>query len=90
VVNHDQQLKADVLIEGELIKEVAPNIKVCLSVSVANRAALLSCTLRAQAQPPQNFASTCVLRFAVLFSHTSLPFPWILPQSAPASSDPHI
>lgn len=28
VVNHDQQFKADVLIEGELITEVAPNIKV--------------------------------------------------------------
>lgn len=31
VVNHDQQFKADVLIEGEHIKEVASNIKVALT-----------------------------------------------------------
>ena len=28
VVNHDQQLKADVLISGGLVQQVAPNIKV--------------------------------------------------------------
>ena len=28
VVNHDQEFVADVLIEGGLIKEVGPNIKV--------------------------------------------------------------
>lgn len=68
VVNHDQQLKADVLIEGELIKEVAPNLKVC--VPAAGCVQSCSCACRPGILI-QAFAAAAVCCAALRCLHSS-------------------
>ncbi len=34
MVNHDQQILADVLVHGELIEAIGPNLKVCVSLAL--------------------------------------------------------